>query len=493
MASCSSVIVNHRVALPGTRTRGTIATHRLDYVRTRLGAVREPTDDDIRRQEMAEREDALGYISHRQGAVFDESSNCTLFDASGVADYRQVKAELMAADGAILTSIVTVRREDAEELGLQTKQDFERFLRANWQEHLEQMGIMEPQDVRWVAAFHTNSDKNFHVHVISWDDSGRFDSLIPKAELEEARQELVAKAMAPVRQSISAVRTQARDDLAADIRDGELSEAQLQKMQQIVNGLPEWGSLKYGNLAKKAPELKAKVDDLVEQRIRESPKLAEKVKSYKDAVNRHADLKGLKSPERQAYETVAMDDLKTRLGNAQLRRIKQGAGIANEPRQRKMNAVKLPEGNRVVMPKDRKCEQVIAQEINSCLTSKEKAELANALKEGRKPSEQLTDKVVELPSSKQYAKQAQAQSTTLKERVALRIASVGSAIENALNKATGSSKEDAGDNAGRQAIRLGNRAIRTVASQIVKAIKAPKLPTTPPVIQELKQSFKLKP
>lgn len=491
MASHSSVIVNHRVALPGTSTHGAIATHRLDYVRTRLGAVREPTDDDIRRQEIAEREDALGYISHRQGAVLDESSNCALFDAGGVADYRQVKADLIAADGAILTSVVTVRREDAEELGLQTKQDFERFLRANWQEHLEQMGIMEPQDVRWVAAFHTNSDKNFHVHVISWDDSGRFDSLIPKTELEDARRELVAKAMAPARQSISNIRTQARNDLAADIRDGELSEAQRQKMRRISAELPERGSLKYGNLAKKAPELKAKVDDLVEQRIRESPKLAEKARSYREAVGRHADLKGLKGPERQAYEAVAMDDLKARLGNAQLKRIKQDAGIPDVPRQRKASSVKLPEGDQVVTPKDRKREQVIAQEISSCLTSKEKAELASALKEGRKPSKQLADKVVELPSSKQYAKRAQAHRATLKERVALRIASVGPAIENALSKATGNCRGDAGDDAGRKAVRLSSRAARTVASQIVKAIMAPKLPTTP-VIQELKQSIRIK-
>ncbi len=492
MASHSSVIVNHRVALPGTSAHGSIATHRLDYVRTRLGAVREPTDDDVRRQEMTEREDALGYISHRQGAVFDEEGNCALFDAGGVADYRQAKADLMAAEGAILTSVVTVRREDAEELGLQTKQDFERFLRANWQEHLEQMGIMEPQDVRWVAAFHTNSDKNFHVHVISWDDSGRFDSLIPKAELEEARQELVAKAMAPARQSISNTRTQARDDLAADIRDGELSEAQRQKMRQIIDDLPEKGSLKYGNLTKKAPELKAKVDDLVQQRIKESPKLSEKAEGYEKAVDRHADLKGLEGSERQAYKAAAMDDLKARLGNAQLKRIKHEAGIASEPRQRDAAAVKLPEGERVVPPRDRKREQVVAQEINACLTGKEKIELAAALKEGRQPSKELTAKVAELPSSRQYAKQEKAHRASLKERIAMGIARVGAALSSAFDQTSGNRKGDAGDDAGRMAIRLGSRAASAVASQIVRAIKAPKPPEAPAAAQELKQSIKMR-
>ena len=138
----ASVVVNHRVALPGTRAHGAIGTHRLGYIRTRAGAVREPTEDDARRMR-----DALGYISHREGAVLEEGRNHALFDASGVADYREAKAAIASAKGAILTSVVSVRREDAAELRLQTKQDFERFLRAHWADHLERMGVGGPHDV----------------------------------------------------------------------------------------------------------------------------------------------------------------------------------------------------------------------------------------------------------------------------------------------------------------------------------------------------------
>lgn len=488
MVSHTSVIVNHRVALPGTSAHGAVANHRLDYVRTRLGAVREPTDDDIRRQEAAEREAALGYISRRKGAVFDEGGNCALFDASGVADYRMVKVELMAAKGAILTSVVTVRREDAEELGLQAKQDFERFLRANWQEHLEQMGIMEPQDIRWVGAFHTNSEKNFHVHVISWDDSGRFDSLIPKVELENARQELVARATAPARQKINNARMQAREGLAADIGNNELTEVQRRKMRQIIDRLPERGSLKYGSLAKSAPGLKAEIDELVENCIKESAKLAARVETYKKAIECHANLKGLKGFERQAYEAAAMDDLRTRLGNAQLMRIKQEAGIVNEPSQRKAGGAELPEGERVTMPRDRKREQVIAQEISSCLTGKEKEELATALREGREPAEQVTAKIAELSSLKQYAKQEgayRAGSTALVTRI-------GATLGSVFDQATGSGKGDAGDDIGCWTIRLGARAACAVANRVLKAIKAPDPPGAVSTIQEIRQSLRTK-
>ena len=492
MASHTAVIVNHRVALPGTSTHGAIATHRLDYVRTRLGAVREPTEDDLRREEQKSREDALGYISHRQGAVLDEESNCALFDASGVADYGQVKHGLMEAQGAILTSVVTMRREDAEELGLQTKQDFERFLRAHWSEHLEQMGVMEPQDVRWVAAFHTNSDKNFHVHVISWDGSGRFDSLIPKRELEDARQDLVAKALAPARQAVSNVRTQARDDLAANIRDCELTQGQRQKMREIADELPESGSLKYGNLARRQPELKRKVDDLVRERIEASPELKRKVEAYEKAVERHADLKGLKDTARDAHRAAAMDDLRARLGNAQLKQVKQFAGITDKPCQRATKKPTLPEGERVVMPADRKREQVISQELSSRLTKAEKAELANALKTGEKPSQQTAQKVADLPSSKQYAKQEGKSRQGLKARIAGGIARAGIALNSLVDQATGGGRGDTGDDAGKLGLRWGARAMRAVASQVLKAIKSPETHKPEAPKQELKANIHLK-
>ncbi len=187
-----------------------------------------------------------------------------------------------------------------------------------------------------------------------------------------------------------------------------------------------------------------------------------------------------------------MDDLKARLGNAQLKRIKHEAGIASEPRQRDAAAVKLPEGERVVPPRDRKREQVVVQEINACLTGKEKIELATALKEGRQPSKELTAKVAELPSSKQYAKQEKAHRASLKERIAMGIARVGAALSSAFDQANGNRKGDAGDDAGRMAIRLGSRAARAVASQIVRAAKAPKPPEAPAAAQELKQSIKMK-
>ena len=142
----------------------------------------------------------------------------------------------------------------------------------------------------------------------------------------------------------------------------------------------------------------------------------------------------------------------------------------------------------MTMPKDRTREQVIAQEISSCLTGKEKEELATALREGREPSDQLTAKMAELSSSKQYAKQE----GTYCFGPTARIARVGAMLGNAFDHATGNSKGDAGDDIGRRTIRLGARAACAVANQVLKAIKAPESPGVLPAIRELRQSFKTK-
>lgn len=239
---------------------------------------------------------------------------------------------------------------------------------------------------------------------------------------------------------------------------------------------------------KSAPGLKAEIDELVENCIKESAKLAARVETYKKAIECHANLKGLKGSERQAYEAAAMDDLRTRLGNAQLMRIKQEAGIVNEPRQRKAGGAELPEGERVTMPRDRKREQVIAQEISSCLTGKEKEELATALREGREPAEQVTAKIAELSSLKQYAKQEgayRAGPTALVTRI-------GATLGSVFDQATGSGKGDAGDDIGCWTIRLGARAACAVANRVLKAIKAPDPPGAVSTIQEIRQSLRTK-
>lgn len=218
MAS-SAVIVNHQVMLGSSKGHSAIGGSRLLYIANRPGAVAEKTDDDLRIEAENERMAKLGYIEFRPGSVHERNGGHALFDQTGVPERAEIRSELKDAQGAIITSVVSVRREEAEALGLQTKQDWERFLRAHWANHIESMGVIERENIRWVAAMHCNQVNNYHCHVFTWDASGGFDELIPKKKLVAARDELVSQALRPRQEEINLARTQARDELVALLRE----------------------------------------------------------------------------------------------------------------------------------------------------------------------------------------------------------------------------------------------------------------------------------
>lgn len=317
-----SVIINHRVALPGTPAHRSTFGHILKYIATRQGVDLEPTRDDILRFEAG---GALGYIAHRPGAVPEPGTDCALFDQNGIADFKGIRKELSDNPGAVIQSVVAVRREDADALGLATKEDFERLLRAEWAKHVEGMGVMRRQDIRWVAAFHTNSPRNWHAHVITWDASGRFDSLIPKRKLEAARKDLVYRAMEPARQRVSLIKGQARDDLVRTMGKQPLSKEDRALAREIARALPERGSLKYANLKRSRPDAAERIDALVRKRIEADPVMKLNLEAFRTAAERHADLKGLKGDARDSYLQAAEEDIANRLGNAQIRQIRSMA------------------------------------------------------------------------------------------------------------------------------------------------------------------------
>ena len=366
----SAIIVNHRVSLPGTVAHGSVASHGLSYIATRIGAVQSVTEDDLLRQEQNERMQMLGYINYRPGAVaIDTESRNALFNQQGSADIKLVRKQLAENQGAIITSVVTVRREDAEALRLENRQDFERFLRARWSQNIEQIGVIPADRIEWVAAYHVNSDKNYHVHVFTWDKEGRFDSLLPKQAMEQARQALVYEAMEPQRQRVSLERTQARDQAIA-----LMQEYSGKGLREKIH-LPEKGAIRYGSLAKRCPEARRQVDAVVEDRFKADPRLGAQMQRFRESVERHADLQGLSGFRRETYITQAVDDLRARLGNVV---IKQTA--VNQKPERNLFQMKPDSdlGEPILTPCERRKMVGLSEELSSNLTTKEQRSLLDA-------------------------------------------------------------------------------------------------------------------
>ena len=107
MASRSSLVVNARVHLSGSRGRSAVITNNVEYIATREGADKSATVDDLRRSDLAERMGLVGYCAERPGST-------ALFDQDGAVPLRMARRELEKADGAIATVVLSVRRTRRE-------------------------------------------------------------------------------------------------------------------------------------------------------------------------------------------------------------------------------------------------------------------------------------------------------------------------------------------------------------------------------------------
>lgn len=117
-AGRSSLFVNARVHLPGSRGRAAVSASTIGYIATRPGADASPTPGDLRRAEMAERMALAGYYAERPGST-------ALFDQDGAVPLREARARLATANGALSTWVISVRREEAGELRLGCKEEWQ--------------------------------------------------------------------------------------------------------------------------------------------------------------------------------------------------------------------------------------------------------------------------------------------------------------------------------------------------------------------------------
>ena len=159
-AGRSSLFVNARVHLPGSRGRAAVSASTIGYIATRPGADASPTPGDLRRAEMAERMALAGYYAERPGST-------ALFDQDGAVPLREARARLATANGALSTWVISVRREEAGELRLGCKEEWQRWCRRELTPALAvAMGVPE-SSVRWIAAEHENAPNSKHVHVVA--------------------------------------------------------------------------------------------------------------------------------------------------------------------------------------------------------------------------------------------------------------------------------------------------------------------------------------
>lgn len=409
--------MNARVHLPGSKGRAAVAASTVGYIATRPGADMSATPSDLRRAELAERMALAGYYAERPGST-------ALFDQDGQVPLREARARLAAADGAAATWVVSVRREEADELALGCKEEWQRWCRRELTPALAvAMGVPE-SSVRWVAAEHENAENSKHVHVISWSSDGSFSSVMPKPRLERGRAMLTDAALIPAMEAALRERDIARSLAVEAVRRVPVEEARVT--------LPPTGRISYEHLRRWHPETAGWVREELARAAERYPAIKDAEERYRATVERCADLKGLGGGERDRYLGDAMRDLTTRRANALLRTIAPDRTEA--PEAAPMHAPAPQNGPATRRQRERR----VRCEVAACVPHREMAEAAAAVRERRPvPAGALGA----CPTYLAAVRRAPADAA----RAAL------SVIEDA---ATSGGRRDLGDEAGEEALRI---------------------------------------
>jgi hypothetical protein len=433
----SSLVCNHRVALSGTRQRAAVATYRVEYVATRPGAVRELTEDDAEREDLRRRMGMATYMDRRPGAVSEGGT--ALFSQDGPVALAAARHGLEEAQGAVVCSVLSVRREEAETLGLTDKQSWERFVRESWPQAFAEMSGVPESRVRYVAAFHLNCESSYHVHILSYDAAGEFDSLLRKRPMERARAGLVDAALRPEFERASVERTLSRDDAVRAMRDADPV-----GLERGVE-LPETGQLSYAHLRRFHPETARQLRESVRSMASATPEVSEAMERHRTALERHAELKGLGEATSVAYVRDGMAELEGRLCNAALASLRPDR-TAETP---------MPAAGREPVAEGpstgRRRVAAVRQEVASCLGRDDRLRLAEAVASGRPMPRSALRK---LPSYRRVA----ARTPELASGIPLCAAGVARQAATALS--AGSVRDrDTGEEASRIVIRCLERAL----------------------------------
>lgn len=365
----STIIINHRVLLAGSKGYSSAGSSKILYISNRPGAVTLKTEDDLRIEQENERMKLLGYSEFRPGSVRERNNGHALFDQTGIPPRSLIQNELKQTQGAVITSVVSVRREDALRLGLSTKQDWERLARSQWQQHIEEMGIIAPENIRWTAAMHINS-ASYHIHVFTWDKSGNFNSLIPRQELIKAQKNFVEKVTYKQTEDLRLALKESRQDLINSFKE-TLGTSEKQLLREC---LPDKGSLKYGSLLKQTPHIAERINRTVEETLKQNPKLKNMIDGYEKLTKEQINAKSLKGSEAIAYNNAIKHDLKIRLCNAAIS-IARKEPLKEYPEYKPQVFVT----NESPTPILRKQDTVLTEELNAFLKKEEQINLKTAI------------------------------------------------------------------------------------------------------------------
>lgn len=187
----SRVIFKMSFKHPNYKTTSSRNVDHVNYIATRPGTDKTLTEKDLEQElnkeikvtEELEDDDYLKYINERPNSH-------GLFGEDGHENLDQVKSEIYQVNSPVWRSIISLKEDDAKELGYLEKDKWQTMLRNKLPDIADHMGI-KVTNLRWVGAVHMEKGHP-HAHVMFWEKTPeRTLGFVKPSILDTIRKELV--------------------------------------------------------------------------------------------------------------------------------------------------------------------------------------------------------------------------------------------------------------------------------------------------------------
>lgn len=171
---------------------------------------------EVELMETLENEDYLKYIKERPNSQ-------GLFGQSGSENYKDVQKELSQVKSFLWRGIVSLKEEDAKNLGYLDKEKWQDMLRSKIPDMAKEMDI-PITNLRWVAAVHMEKGHP-HAHIMFWEkEPKRINGIVKSKTLDSIRKIFTDEIFEEERFQLLNVKNTMRD-LLRDLAQNDVSNA----------------------------------------------------------------------------------------------------------------------------------------------------------------------------------------------------------------------------------------------------------------------------